>query len=453
MDTIAGIATPPGEGGIAIVRISGEDAIEIASRIFIPKNKNRAVKNAKGYTAIFGTAVDGDTELDEAVALIFRGPRSYTGEDEVEIQCHGGNMAPKAILRAAYRNGARPADRGEYTKRAFLNGRISLTEAEAVAEMISAQSSQGERAALSLMKGSLFRKAEKMKAGLITAEANISAAIEFPDEAPDIDEDEIISILSETRDGLEKLLRNYSTGLAVMRGVPVVIAGSPNVGKSTIMNLLSGTDRAIVSPTAGTTRDVIESTIDCDGITLFLSDTAGIRDTDDAAEAEGVRRALDKVSDTALLIAVFDQSKKLDDGDRKLLEIAGDIPSVAIINKSDLENRIETEEIKKRFAEVITISAIDENSREEIVKAVHNAIGVNGLSPDAGLLVSERQRSCVERGLGAVREAIEAIEYGITYDAVHVLIGEAIESLAELSGENVTEEVLDDVFSRFCVGK
>ena len=453
METIAGIATPPGEGGIAIIRISGDDAISIASRIFRPRNKNRTIEDAKGYTAIFGTAVDGETELDEAVALIFRAPKSYTGEDEVEIQCHGGNIAPKSILRAAFKEGARPADRGEYTKRAFLNGRISLTEAEAVAEMISAQSSQGERAALSLMKGSLYRKAEEMKAKLITAEANISAAIEFPDEAPDIDPDEITAILADTRSGLETLLRNYSTGLAVMRGVPVVIAGSPNVGKSTIMNLLSGTDRAIVSPTAGTTRDVIESTIDCDGITLFLSDTAGIRETEDAAEAEGVRRAIEKVSDTALLIAVFDQSKPLDDGDRRLLEIAEGIPSVAIINKSDLENRIEVDEIKARFGEVITISAIDENSRDEIVKAVHNAIGVNGLSPDAGLLVSERQRSCVERGLDAVNEAIKAIEDGITYDAVHVLIGDAIEALAELSGENVTEEVLNDVFSRFCVGK
>ena len=453
MDTIAGIATPPGEGGIAIIRISGDDALDIAAKIFIPKNESRDIRNVKGYTALFGTAVDGDEKLDEAVALIFRGPRSYTGEDEAEIQCHGGSMAPKAVLRAAYRAGARPADRGEYTRRAFLNGRISLTEAEAVAEMIAAQSSQGERAAFSLMKGSLYRKATEMKERLITAEANISAAIEFPDEAPDIDPDEIRGILEEARAGLTKLLGSYRTGLAVMRGIPVVIAGAPNVGKSTIMNLLSGTDRAIVSPTAGTTRDIIESTIDCDGITLFLADTAGIRETDDETEAEGVRRALDRVSDTALLIAVFDQSKPLDEGDRKLLEASRGIPSVAIINKSDLDSRIETEEIEKSFSKVITISALEEASRADIIRAVHEAVGANDLDPDAGLLVSERQRSCAERALDAVSEAEEALDAGITYDAVHVLIEDAVRALAELSGEDVTEEILDDVFSRFCVGK
>ncbi|MGI5887946.1 MAG: tRNA uridine-5-carboxymethylaminomethyl(34) synthesis GTPase MnmE [Oscillospiraceae bacterium] len=453
MDTIAGIATPPGEGGIAVIRISGDTAFETASRVFRPRNPSRSILKAKGYTAVFGTAVDGPREIDEAIALVFRAPRSYTGEDEVEIQCHGGNIVPKEVFRAVLKAGASPADRGEFTRRAFLNGRISLTEAEAVAEIVSAQSRQGEAAAYSLMKGSLYRKTQELKAYLVEAEADISASIEFPDEVSDADPEELKGLVSRALDGLSSLLSKYDTGQAVMRGIPVVIAGSPNVGKSTILNLITGTDRAIVSPAAGTTRDIIEASVDCGGLTLILSDTAGIRDTDDYAEAEGVRRALDRIGSSALLIAVFDGSRKLGSGDRKLMEAAAGIPSIAIINKDDLPLETDIEEISGKFRQVIRISALEESSRDTIVNAVRQAVGADQISGDSALLISERQRKAAMKAEKACREALKAIDDGVTLDAVHVILEDAISSLAELSGENVTEEVLDDVFSRFCVGK
>ena len=451
--TIAAISTANGIGGLGVIRISGENAIETAEKIFVSVS-GKKLSELKGYTAAYGKIYDGDELIDEAVVLVFRAPHSYTGEDVAEISCHGGLYVTKRVLRAVLKNGAVPAEAGEFTKRAFLNGKLGLTEAEAVMDIISAKGSQSAKAALSCMEGKLRQRIDSVRDTLINTAAHLSAWADYPEEdIPEVDTENLTSSLSVCRDELSALLKTYDTGRIMREGVETVIAGRPNVGKSTIMNLLSGCERSIVTNVPGTTRDVIEETVMLGEIPLRLSDTAGIRSTDDPVEKIGVERAKDRIHKAGLVLAVFDSSRPLSDDDRELIELLSDAPSLAIINKTDLEKQLDTDYIQSKIKHVIFISALSGEGTDELEKQVAEIIGTAQLDASQGILATERQHRSAQSAMESLDEAIAALSMGITLDAVTVIIEDAINYLLELTGERVTEAVVDKVFSHFCVGK
>ncbi len=451
--TIAAISTANGIGGIGVIRISGEKAVETADKVF-RSISGKLISELKGYTAAYGKIFDNGEAIDEAVALVFRAPHSYTGEDVVELSCHGGLYVTKRVLRAVLKNGAVPAEAGEFTKRAFLNGKTGLTEAEAVMDIISARGSQSARAALSCMEGRLRQRINTVRDKLINTAAHLSAWADYPeDDIPEVDTDNLKDTLGICRKELQSLLDSYDTGKLMREGVDTVIAGRPNVGKSTIMNLLSGCERSIVTNIPGTTRDVIEETVMLGEIPLRLSDTAGIHSTDDPVEKLGVERARDRIKKAGLVLAVFDSSRPLSDDDKELISLLTDAPALAVINKTDLPQELDTEYIRTRLSHCVFISALAGDGTDELEKQVSEIIGTSALDASQGILATERQRSCAEGAMKCIDEAEQALSIGITLDAVTVIIEEAIDRLLELTGERVTEAVVNNVFSHFCVGK
>ncbi len=446
--TIAAICTAQGEGGIGVIRISGDDSLRIADKVF--KNIN----NMKGYTAAFGKVCNNGEEIDEAVVLVYRAPHSYTGENVVEISCHGGIFITKQVLRAVLDNGAVPAQAGEFTKRAFLNGKIDLTEAESVIDIISAKSRSAARAALCVKDGALRRKIDKIKEDLLSQAAHLSAWADYPEEdIAEVSDDELFKTFNNAIKILQGLLDTYDSGQAVKQGIDTVIAGRPNVGKSTLMNLLTGCEKSIVTDIPGTTRDVVEDTVVLGDVILRLSDTAGLRDTDDRVEQIGVDRAKKRLEQCGLLLAVFDNNQILNDDDYELIKNAKNATTIAIINKIDLEQKLDTDFINDNFENVVYISAKSGECREEMTKAVEKIAGTANLNPSEGILSNERQRLAVANALSSVVEAKSALDAGLTYDAVTVSLEDAISNLLELTGESTSDEVIDRVFHNFCVGK
>jgi tRNA modification GTPase len=447
---IAAIATPTGAGGIGTVRISGENAIEIADKIFKAKN-GRKLSSLDGYTALYGNVFDGQTMVDEAVALIFKGPKSYTGEDVAELSVHGGEYVVRALLRAVLNAGAVPAEKGEFTKRAFLNGKMSLSEAEAVMDIISADGEQALNAGLEALGGAVSKKCDGIKDNLKFAAATVSAFADFPDEEPEFSGiDRLGDLLKQCETELKKLLDTYDTGRMVKYGINTVIIGPPNAGKSTLMNLISGYDRSIVTSVAGTTRDIVEETVNFGGVTLRLSDTAGLRETDDMVEKIGVEKTKERLDSADLVIAVFDGSSQMET-EKELLDFVKNKNVVAVYNKADIGVPKDT------YAKNIGITEVFMSAKngdiEELSNAVKTVTGINRLEGTAAVFLNERQRNCAKRSYDAVVQAENALKSGITVDAVGVLVDEALAALLELSGERVTNEVADEVFSKFCVGK
>lgn len=451
--TIAAICTAQGEGGIGVIRISGDDSLRIADKVFKNIN-NKKVADMKGYTAAFGKVCNNGEEIDEAVVLVYRAPHSYTGENVVEISCHGGIFITKQVLRAVLDNGAVPAQAGEFTKRAFLNGKIDLTEAESVIDIISAKSRSAARAALCVKDGALRRKIDKIKEDLLSQAAHLSAWADYPEEdIAEVSDDELFKTFNNAIKILQGLLDTYDSGQAVKQGIDTVIAGRPNVGKSTLMNLLSGYEKSIVTDIPGTTRDVVEDTVVLGDVILRLSDTAGLRDTEDRVEQIGVDRAKKRLEQCGLLLAVFDNNQILNDDDYELIKNAKNATTIAIINKIDLEQKLDTDFINDNFENVVYISAKSGECREELTKAVEKIAGTANLNPSEGILSNERQRLAVANALSSVEEAKSALDAGLTYDAVTVSLEDAISNLLELTGESTSDEVIDRVFHNFCVGK
>ena len=451
--TIAGISTAQGEGGVGVIRISGSDAIATADKVFKNVN-NRKLSDMRGYTAAFGKVFSNGEPLDEAVALVFRAPHSYTGEDVVELSCHGGVFITQQLLRAVIEAGASPAQAGEFTKRAFLNGKLDLTEAEAVADIISAKNRSAARAALSVKDGVLRRRIDKVKSDLLSLAAHLSAWADYPEEdIPEVTDSMISNTCEAAQAELEKLLSTYDSGQAIKQGIDAVIAGRPNVGKSTLMNLLSGSEKSIVTEIAGTTRDVVEDTIVAGDVILRLSDTAGLRDTDDAVEKIGVDRAKKRLEQCGLLLAVFDNSRALEDFDFHLLESAQSIPSIDIINKTDLPNELDINKIESYISNMVFVSAVTGEGKDELIRAIAAAAGTNQLNPSEGILSNERQRANVSAALRSITEAKTALETGMTFDAITVSLEDAVSELLEMTGERTSDEILDRVFHNFCVGK
>ena len=453
--TVAAISTPPGKGGIGIVRLSGPEALAVADRVFRPV-RGGGFSSMKGYTARLGNAVDREGKvLDQCVGLCFRAPRSYTGEDVAELQCHGGEAATQAVLRAVLDAGASPAGRGEFTRRAFLNGRISLTEAEAVMEIINASTAQGERAAAGLMEGSLAREAEQLRDGILSVQASLAAEIDFPEEdVEEADRSEIGDRLAALSSRLHDLLDGYDAGQKVLRGVPAAIVGSPNVGKSTLLNRIAGYDRAIVSDEAGTTRDVLEENVVLGGTALLLADTAGIRENASGEiERMGIERARKRLERSSLILAVFDSSRELSEDDLALIGELKGRPVLAVINKTDLEEKADLSAVRAAFRNIVELSARDPGAAGILSDAVADFLGTSGFDPDAPLLANERQRSCAWDAAEAVDAALGSLRDGMTLDVCYALLDEALEALYRLSGTDASEQVIDAVFRDFCVGK
>ena len=452
--TIAAIATAPGAGGIAVVRLSGAESYEVAARVFRPANAVKKVQDAKGYTALFGHFADGEELFDEGVALFFRAPHSYTGEDVVELSCHGGNAVARRLVEACLAAGAQPAAPGEYTRRAFLNGKLGLTQAEAVMDLISADGRQGAALANAALGGALARKIGAQKEALTALQAHLAAWVDFPEEdVPELDESHLRTVLDGVQAELDALIRSYQADTVLREGVDCAILGRPNAGKSTLLNLLAGFDRAIVTPVAGTTRDVVEQAVQLGEIRLNLFDTAGLRQTEDAIEAEGIRRSWEKLEEAGLILAVFDGSEPPTREDLELARRCAGRPAIALVNKEDKPAQFDAELIAPYFAIVLPVCCREEGSRKVISAAVARLLGTNQVDPHAASLSGQRQLAAALWARDAVAGALEAAGGGFGLDAVSVCVDDALEALCELTGENASEAVIDQVFERFCVGK
>ena len=450
-DTIAAIATPQGTGGMAVIRISGEDAIKRADEIFRPV-RGKKPSEMEGYTCAYGYIMRGEERLDDVVLTIFRAPHSYTGEDVAEISCHGGRYLTEQILRTVLDDSVRLAGAGEFTKRAFLNGKLSLTQAEAVADLISASGENAMRTARLLRDGATFRRISGFSQRILEMLSGLAVWADYPDEdIPEVDGGVLESRLQELLSDMQELLRTYDYGRILREGLHTVIVGKPNVGKSTLFNALSGYERSIVTDIAGTTRDVVEEQIRLGGVTLRLSDTAGVRDTAEQVERIGVERSWQYLENADLVLAVFDMSRPLDDEDQALLERLPRERTICICNKSDLDCAWGS--INFGVFEELVISAKTGIQIPELEGAVQRFFAKRQVPAEDGLIANERQRECLNAAVSAVQEALDALQMGLAYDAVTVSLDGAADALLQLTGERITDKVADTVFERFCVGK
>lgn len=448
--TIAAIATGTG-GGIGIVRLSGIDAVKITQSVF---KGNKELAEMKGFTGTLGKVIDESGVIDEAVVFVYCCPRSYTGEDICEISCHGGQYGLERILSAVLANGATMAEPGEFTKRAFLNGKMTLTQAESVAQIISSQNKQALATAMEVKNGELFSIISGVIMKLTDCAAHISAWIDYPEE--DVEEvmfGDIANTIISNRKILSDLVLNFDNGRMIRDGITTAIVGCPNVGKSTLMNCLSGYERSIVTQVAGTTRDVIQETIRLGDVMLNLSDTAGIRNTDDEVEQLGIERSVSRIESSQLVLAVFDGSRPLSDGDISLLQRLDDKLALAIINKADLGDSRISQEVYGYVDEVIEISAKNKTGLDQLSEKIEKMVRLNQVDSKAILLSNRRQLDCTLRGIKLMDEVLECLDFGQTLDAVSVLLEEIMNVLMELTGRNASRETIDQVFQQFCVGK
>ncbi len=451
MSTIVAISTPNAVGGISVIRISGEDAVKIASEIF---KTNKDVMNMKGYTCAYGKTVSNGKEIDDGILTVFRSPNSYTGEDVCEISCHGGIFVTKQVLRVCIQAGCQPAQAGEFTKRAFLNGKISLTQAEAVMDVISANGQQALDSAVNAREGKMFRRIKSVSDRLVKILGELAAWVDYPEE--DLPEVEPENLRSSVVDGIavmEKIIKGYDCGKIVREGIDTVIIGKANVGKSTLMNNLLGYERSIVTEIEGTTRDIIEETAKVGDLVLRLSDTAGLRKTDDVVENFGIERARKKIETASLVIAVFDSSCYLDEQDKELLSLIKDRKSVIILNKTDLEQKIFKSDFLDDYKYVVEISAKNDLQLDVLSDMLNSMFELENFDTNTDSFANERQKFCAEKSLGYLKETLQSLDLGMSLDCVTVTLEMALDSLLELTGEKVSEAVVSQVFSKFCVGK
>lgn len=455
MDTIAAISTPLAIGGLSVIRISGPDAISVAEKIFQPSSKNKSVIDMAGYTACYGQVVSGGEVIDDGVLLIFRAPNSYTGEDVAEISVHGGTYISKLVLRAALENGATLADKGEFSKRAFVNGKLSLTQAESVIDLIEASGKSLHRSALKMRGGELNSLVNSACEKIVSISASISAWVDYPEEdIPSLSDENLTENLKDVLDLLDNLLKNYDLGKLLKDGISTAIVGKPNAGKSSLMNLLSRTNRSIVTSVAGTTRDIIEESVKLDDdIILRLCDTAGIRQTDDTVESLGVALSKETIQNSDLVLAVFDLSEPLAKEDEEILSLLSPENTVAVFNKSDLETKLDVKKIQHIFPHYVEVSAKSGDNKEKLVLKIKEVISKNNFDYQSGLFINERQRNCVYNARKHIENALSDFNLGVTLDAVGATLDLAADELLVLTGQKATDAVVNEVFARFCVGK
>lgn len=459
--TIAAISTAMAESGIGIVRMSGEEAFAIADKIYKNK-KGKRLSDQKTHTIHYGFIEEEGKVIDEVLVMLMRGPHTFTGEDTVEIDCHGGVYVVKKILEACIRNGARPAQPGEFTKRAFLNGKMDLSQAEAVIDVIQSQNDYALKSSLKQLRGSVKEKISDLRNKIIYHTAFIESALDDPDH---ISIDGYGNVLKkETKEIIEEietLLKTADDGRIIREGINTVILGKPNAGKSSLLNVLLGEERAIVTEIAGTTRDILQETINLQGISLNIIDTAGIRNTDDKVEKIGVDKAKDYAKEADLIIYVVDSSNDLDENDYEIMKFIQGKKSILLLNKSDLERKVTKEEIKKICKEynienipVIEISAKEEKGidrLEEIVKEMfyHGEISFN----NEIYITNIRHKTALERAKDSLMKVIESIENDMPEDFYSIDLMDAYETLGSITGEMVGEDLVNEIFSKFCMGK
>ena len=457
---IAAVSTPPGKGGVALIRVSGEGAITVSERVLFPKSK----KKLSEIESKIATRVDiylKDKPIDDGMATIFRAPASYTGEDTVEITCHGGMLVTKLVLESLFSAGAVPASRGEFTRRAYINGKISLTDAEAIGTLLEAKSYGQVRISALDARDKLTDRISKIRETLISLMSSIYARIDYPDEdLGELSVSEISASLVKIREDMQSLSRTYRTGKAINEGIKTVICGKPNTGKSTLYNLILGEDAAIVTDIEGTTRDVLSDTVTLGRVLIMLSDTAGVRDFSDIDTVEriGITRSLERIEKAELIIAVFDGSREASDEDTRLIEKikCSSAERIALINKSDKDPLFDRSSLGDVFPTVIEISAQHdgEATREKLSDAINALMTDEKVSVGEDAIISSaRQSASLERAIEHVSLAIEAICYGMPEDAVSSDLELAIGAISELDGKAVTDEVVTNIFKNFCVGK
>ena len=458
MSTIAAISTATGSGGIGIIRLSGEKSIEIIKKIFKPIDKKINLDEVKGYTIKYGFIVDSNNEkIDEVLVSFFRAPKSYTTEDMCEINSHGGTVIERKILEQCLLNGAELAEPGEFTKRAFLNGRIDLSQAESVIDIINAKTDKEAKESFKQLQGNLSIELNNIKDNLLDVMSDIEASIDYPEY--DIEEttnSKALKVLNEIRNKLVNLENSFENGKILKEGVKTVIIGKPNAGKSSLLNTLLKEDRAIVSDYAGTTRDTIEEFINVDGIPLKIIDTAGIRETNDFVEKIGVEKAIGLIKDADLVIALFDSSKELEEEDYKILELIKNKKSIVLLNKSDLSDlNIKTiNYISNTNKKVIKASMKTKNGIAELYKTISELFNNNELNSDNGIVITNiRHKNLIHNAINNLDEAENSIKNDMPIDVVAICIKEVLESIGSITGDNVSEDIINKIFSKFCLGK
>ncbi len=452
-DTIAAIATGSSAAGIGVIRISGSNAVDIAQRVFKAVD-GTPLSSLKGYSAKYGKVYQGGENFDNAVALVFKEPKSYTGENVVELSVHGGIFIVEKTLEAVLEAGARPAQAGEFTKRAFLNGKLDLAQAEGVAALISAQGQAQAKASYNLLQGFLSNKISAVLEKLVECSASMAAWVDYPDEEIEqLEESSLRETLENAKSSLARLIKNYDNGAVIMQGVDTAIVGKPNSGKSTLMNMLSGQEKSIVTHIEGTTRDIVEATVRLNDLVLHLSDTAGIRESNDIIESIGIKKAVERMENASLVLAVFDSSSPLNDDDEMIINSISGKRAIAIINKTDLECKADVHKINEAFSFVVYMSAKNGDGADELEQAIKDLLEIDGCDDTQPILANKRQKQCVLLALEHIEAALDALNSGVTYDAVNVMIDSAVEELLALTGKRVSDEVVSNIFSRFCVGK
>lgn len=455
-DTICAIATGMGNAGIGIIRISGSEAINIASKVFKPANDKKVVKTMKSYTAAFGGVYDGDNMIDEGILLLMKGPHTYTCEDVCELQCHGGVHVLKEVLEAVIKAGARIAEPGEFTKRAFLNGRIDMSQAESVMDIINAKNDFAVKSSLVQLKGELKDRITEMRDTILYNTAFIESALDDPEHySLEGYPQKLRVIVDNMVDNVDKLLATYDNGRVLKEGIKTVIAGKPNAGKSSLLNLLLGEDRAIVTEVEGTTRDTLEEVVNINGIILNIVDTAGIRSTDDVVEKIGVDKALKNVDNADLILYVVDGSKQLDDNDSQIISHINGRNVITVINKSDLDVVVDKLLISEELpGDIIEISAKYGDGKEELYNILNDKFFSGQLQYNDELYITNsRHKDELIKTRESLSKVIESIDMGMEEDFFSIDLLDAYEHLGMILGETMRDDLADKIFAEFCMGK
>lgn len=454
--TIAAISTAMSASGIGIVRISGEDAMNVIARIYRSKNGRKNIKEVKTHTIHYGYIYDGDETVDEVLVMVMWGPKTYTGEDTVEIDCHGGVYAMKRVLETVLKNGAQVAEPGEFTKRAFLNGRLDLSQAEAVMDVIQAKSEVALKSSVQQLKGSVLRAVKEIRGKLLHHIAYIETALDDPEHF-DLEgyPQELLEVAEEQKKKVQKLLSSADDGKMIQEGIRTVILGKPNAGKSSLLNFLVGEDRAIVTEIAGTTRDTLEEYISLHGISLRIIDTAGIRETEDVVEKIGVEKARQMAEKADLILYVVDSSQPLDENDQEIMELLRGRKSIVIYNKTDLASAVDMGSLKEKTgSQVIPVSVVEETGVEELEKAIREMFFQGEISFDDEVYITNaRHKAALEEAEKSLEMVTESIEAGMPEDFFSIDLMGAYEALGRILGESLGEDLVNEIFSKFCVGK
>lgn len=452
MSTIVAISTAPGIGGIGIIRMSGKDCFKVLDKIFKPINKSVE----KGYTIKYGKILDGEETIDEVLVSYFLEPRSYTTENMCEINSHGGNIIMRKILDLCLKNGAELAEPGEFTKRAFLNGRIDLTQAEAVIDVINSKSDKEAEASINQLEGNLSKKIKEIREDLISGLADIEVSIDYPEyDEVEITNKKIIDILEKNEKKLIKLEKSFINGKILREGVKTAIIGRPNAGKSSLLNLFLNEERAIVTDIEGTTRDTIEEYMTIGGVPFKIIDTAGIRDTNDTVEKIGVKKAIDIANKSDLIIAIFDITREINDEDRNILQILKNKNSIILLNKIDLNDQKVEDKIFYEYSKsIVKISTKTQDGFEDLIKIMQKLTEMEEINIDGeNIIINSRHRALIVRAEESLKKAKETLENGMPIDVISIYIKEILEELGKITGESVTDDVISEIFSKFCLGK